>query len=175
MNRKQAVAHLKAELRAFKGTKKEWYNKVYLFSGHWRELRERALRAGDYTCAHCDKRDHLQVHHLRYRNIYDVGLVDLLVLCGPCHKAEHANPKTKKPIRAKQRSAKPPRVVKFSLERGVLIQQLAKNLDDSLRELCFAKNRHDHIFRQKNITKLKNRIKKLEKRQQMEVVGAAKA
>jgi 5-methylcytosine-specific restriction endonuclease McrA len=31
----------------------------------------------------------LDVHHVNYRNLFDVKLLDLLALCRSCHKEEH--------------------------------------------------------------------------------------
>lgn len=69
---------------------KEWYWKVYLRSEHWANLRRLAFETHGSVC-HCCKADHpLDVHHLRYRSIYDVEVADLQILCRSCHEAEHA-------------------------------------------------------------------------------------
>lgn len=66
-----------------------WYREVYLKSEHWRNLRNQALQAYGRFCAKCRAVSSLDVHHLRYRNIYDVLVTDLQVLCRPCHEKEH--------------------------------------------------------------------------------------
>lgn len=66
---------------------REWYRTVYLESDHWAELRGRKLKANP-TCERCPRRA-TDVHHVNYRNIFDVELTDLLSLCRPCHDAEH--------------------------------------------------------------------------------------
>jgi len=54
----------------------------------------------------------MDVHHVNYRDIYDVMLPDLLVLCRGCHEAKHPNPSrptkpTPKPKPAKAPKKKP--------------------------------------------------------------------
>lgn len=72
-------------------TMKAWYRKVYLASDHWSELRSRALQILGKRCSHCGECDSiLDVHHLNYRNIFDVLVSDLQVLCRSCHATEHA-------------------------------------------------------------------------------------
>lgn len=70
---------------------REWYRKVYLKSAHWRELKRLKLRENP-KCQRCQHgvRAQLDVHHINYRNIFDVGLDDLETLCRPCHNSEHA-------------------------------------------------------------------------------------
>ena len=67
---------------------KEWYNN-YLKSEHWQDTRKKALRNGHYRCAICGSKNHLQVHHLTYKNIYHEKDGDLKVLCKSCHSREH--------------------------------------------------------------------------------------
>lgn len=68
---------------------KEWYWKIYLKSDHWNDLRLRKLEQCRYKCSLCDKKKKLDVHHMRYKNIYDIELIDLLACCRKCHKAIH--------------------------------------------------------------------------------------
>ena len=60
----------------------------YLLSEHWLELRGKKL-SKSYRCERCGSGHRLQVHHLRYRNIFDVGLEDLQTLCRRCHALVH--------------------------------------------------------------------------------------
>lgn len=69
--------------------KREWYRVVYLNSEHWHNLRSRKLKKVDY-CECCGSHIRLDVHHLNYRNLIDVGLADLCVLCRGCHTKGHA-------------------------------------------------------------------------------------
>lgn len=76
----------------------EWYRTVYLFSAHWRKLRTARLAFARNQCERCGTpgasaaSPHLpplDVHHLIYRNLYDVTLADLRALCRPCHERQH--------------------------------------------------------------------------------------
>lgn len=58
----------------------------YLKSDHWRQLKKRKSRK---RCGICKSTENLQVHHLNYRNIYDVKNSDLLKLCDDCHSTAH--------------------------------------------------------------------------------------
>lgn len=75
-----------------------WYRTVYLKSDHWKQLRENKLKSSP-ICEKCKRRKAVDVHHLNYRQLFDVGLDDLQSLCRPCHHAEHKQkglPKRKK-------------------------------------------------------------------------------
>ena len=65
-----------------------WYRKVYLLSEHWKALRK-AKRKLNPVCEICGAKRKLDVHHLRYKNIYDVTVEDLQTLCRKCHKRHH--------------------------------------------------------------------------------------
>lgn len=67
---------------------REWYRKVYLNSEHWRDLK-RAKLSKNPACERCGSPDRPDVHHVRYRNIFDVKIKDLLTLCRTCHQEEH--------------------------------------------------------------------------------------
>lgn len=66
-----------------------WYREVYLKSEHWKALRAKALDYHGKICFKCKSKGPLDVHHLRYRKIYDVLVTDLQVLCRSCHEMEH--------------------------------------------------------------------------------------
>jgi hypothetical protein len=91
-------------------TRKEWYNGVYLKSDHWKELRELALSIHGRKCAKCPARKPLHVHHLRYKNIFDVTVTDLQILCEACHKNEH--PEYNKHKKSKRIKVKKPKKAK---------------------------------------------------------------
>lgn len=67
----------------------KWYHRVYLLSKWWRVRREQALNAASWTCSECGKRNGLEVHHLRYGNLYRESDEDLVVLCRDCHQKRH--------------------------------------------------------------------------------------
>ncbi len=72
----------------FINDKRRYYREIYLKSDHWKELRSRKLQQVK-CCERCGRTWFLDVHHLRYRNLYDVELCDLQVLCRRCHKKVH--------------------------------------------------------------------------------------
>lgn len=65
-----------------------WYFNVYLASEHWANLRARKLKRNP-RCELCKCEPATQVHHLRYRCIFDVLLTDLQCLCWRCHASVH--------------------------------------------------------------------------------------
>lgn len=69
---------------------KHYYRFTYLKSEHWQNLRIAKLAEVDAVCRKCKVRDlSNDVHHLIYRNLYDVQLFDLIVLCRECHSMVH--------------------------------------------------------------------------------------
>ena len=70
-------------------TKRQLVYRGYLRSHHWYNLRRAKLKAAGGICKRCEATKRLQVHHLEYRNLYDVLLCDLEVLCVWCHRVEH--------------------------------------------------------------------------------------
>lgn len=75
-------------------SRKEWYWQVYLKSDHWHNTRELKLDFSGRFCANCQSREQLDVHHKNYKNIFDVTVFDLEVLCRRCHNAEHGKVQT---------------------------------------------------------------------------------
>lgn len=71
-------------------TKEEY--QVYLQSDHWKKLRSKKIERDGYRCQECGSQNKLEVHHLQYKNIYDVALDDLRVLCHLCHMLHHSKP-----------------------------------------------------------------------------------
>jgi hypothetical protein len=69
---------------------RHFYRFVYLKSEHWRNLRLEKLAERDACCAICKFRDLANdVHHIDYRELYNVQLCDLRVLCRGCHSKLH--------------------------------------------------------------------------------------
>jgi hypothetical protein len=64
----------------------------YLQSDHWRNLRKAALATWGDRCCNCSI-PKVDVHHLRYGNLYDVSTDDLMPLCRRCHDTVHASPR----------------------------------------------------------------------------------
>jgi len=70
--------------------RKHFYRFEYLKSEHWKDLRIAKLASVDAVCARCKTRDlSNDVHHVRYKNLYDVEIRDLIVLCRHCHDLVH--------------------------------------------------------------------------------------
>ncbi|MCK6460844.1 MAG: HNH endonuclease [Planctomycetes bacterium] len=69
---------------------RRWYRDVYLQSAHWRNTRHAALRIHGHRCAECGSPHSLDVHHLRYGNLWrEDPARDLQVLCRDCHDEKH--------------------------------------------------------------------------------------
>ena len=68
--------------------KRSWYRNEYLKSEHWQSLKGAKLATQSF-CSHCRATQNLDVHHRRYKAVYNVTLSDLEVLCRACHRAEH--------------------------------------------------------------------------------------
>lgn len=62
--------------------------KEYLKSEDWVQKR-RLKRRKRLRCAICAATDELDIHHLNYRNLYDVQQSDLRRLCRRCHFLTH--------------------------------------------------------------------------------------
>lgn len=78
---------------------RQWYRNVYLNSEHWKDLKASKLLANP-ACERCGFKSNLDVHHVNYRNLFDVEIKDLLTLCRRCHAKEHREngmPRRKKP------------------------------------------------------------------------------
>jgi 5-methylcytosine-specific restriction endonuclease McrA len=73
--------------------KRDYYREEYLKSEHWKNLKCSKFNANP-CCEECSSKNRLDVHHLVYKNLYDVLLSDLKTLCRKCHKAKH--PEVKK-------------------------------------------------------------------------------
>jgi len=69
-------------------TKSEDYQ-TYLLSSEWRLFRQKAFKHHGKVCKTCGSKEHLQVHHLHYKNIFHEQLEDVVILCETCHEAVH--------------------------------------------------------------------------------------
>lgn len=67
-----------------------YYRNTYLKSEHWWTLRVARLAKSKAKCLVCTKESiSNDVHHIRYRNLWDVKVGDLRVMCRQCHTAYH--------------------------------------------------------------------------------------
>jgi hypothetical protein len=67
---------------------KETYRE-YLKSEHWQQTRTKKRRRNK-QCGICGATSRLDVHHLTYRQLFNVEQSDLRVLCRTCHDLAHA-------------------------------------------------------------------------------------
>ena len=61
----------------------------YLKSADWKAKKKRKYAKCNHRCAVCGATERLDVHHMNYRQIYDVKNTDLRILCRECHSAIH--------------------------------------------------------------------------------------
>jgi hypothetical protein len=67
-----------------------YYRDVYLRSEDWKNLRLAKIAHKGSKCSLCwSVQTSPDVHHVNYRNLHDVGLKDLRVLCRTCHDKVH--------------------------------------------------------------------------------------
>ena len=62
---------------------------AYLQSSIWSQKRNQTLQRDNYACTSCGRHTSLNVHHIRYSNIFNEQPADLLTLCSDCHTALH--------------------------------------------------------------------------------------
>ena len=62
---------------------------IYLKSPYWQDKRKLILARDNCHCVDCGATHNLQVHHLRYINLGNEPLADLITLCGDCHTKRH--------------------------------------------------------------------------------------
>ena len=63
----------------------------YLQTDVWREIRMKRLRLDNYQCQNCGTAKNVEVHHLRYPDVWGTEniLYDLITLCDECHETAH--------------------------------------------------------------------------------------
>lgn len=68
-----------------------YYRDVYLKSDDWKVLRDSKIATtGTRCCLCCTICETVDVHHVKYKSLYDVKHHDLRILCRPCHDKVHA-------------------------------------------------------------------------------------
>lgn len=65
----------------------------YMQTDVWRELRNERLRIDHYRCQHCGTAINVEVHHIKYPDVWGMESVDddLITLCAKCHAETHKN------------------------------------------------------------------------------------
>lgn len=67
--------------------------RAYLKSPVWKAVRQAAIYRAGGVCEWCKGADLLQVHHVRYPEVFGrEEPEDLKVLCDPCHAEAHGRP-----------------------------------------------------------------------------------
>ena len=59
-------------------------------SPEWQEMRMRVLKRDKFMCQECGSAINVQVHHLRYPDVWgEENIDDLITLCNRCHAKVH--------------------------------------------------------------------------------------
>lgn len=61
----------------------------YLNTDHWQRFRLEALNKANARCQLCCSKEHLNVHHNNYQNLWNEQFDDVIVLCRSCHTKFH--------------------------------------------------------------------------------------
>jgi len=62
--------------------------KTYLQSQDWKIKRNKKLERKLF-CSICGTKNKIDIHHLQYKNLFDIRMKDLLRLCRDCHFILH--------------------------------------------------------------------------------------
>jgi hypothetical protein len=157
-NASTAKSYLDGEVAAYGKGMKAWYNEVYLQSEHWKCLRLERIKHDGGECVNCRRTDTLQVHHLRYRNIFDVGLDDLRTLCHPCHHQEHfgrAPIEQRRAERAPRRCETSPSRSELEWETAEIRRRMALN-EEEWRLEQWAMQRDSDLQKLRNLKRTRN-------------------
>lgn len=91
--RKRDLAGFKQKMRIRKV--KSYPYKKQLKDKRWFAFRKKVFSARGCACESCGSKEHLQVHHIKYRNYkyaWEYPIKDVRVLCRRCHAKEHNKP-----------------------------------------------------------------------------------
>lgn len=62
----------------------------YLHTNVWKELRNERLRTDFYRCSRCGSAINVEVHHIKYPDVWGTeDMDDLVTLCASCHAETH--------------------------------------------------------------------------------------
>ena len=114
---------------------RESYRNDYLKSEHWFGLKKEKLILNS-VCEKCGSNKNLDVHHLNYKNLYDVTTSDLMTLCRSCHIDIHSKKRQTKRCHNKIKNI-------FS-RKSYLINKVAKIADIDVSTVEFHYNKLVH-------------------------------
>lgn len=120
--------------KTFYHSDQDYYRSVYLKSEHWASLKQSKILQQS-VCEKCGSSRFLDCHHKQYKNLYDVSLADLSVLCRKCHYELHTQKKnivckkTKaRNLRQKQNAARRRKRRAFSPSRGLKMPKALRKI-----------------------------------------------
>lgn len=123
----------------------------YLKSNHWKCIRMAAINRWGDRCANCSI-PKVDVHHLAYRNLYDVTVEDLMPLCRRCHENVHASVRLSRLIRDNNTDVGQKRIMVLSYLAGLdeaitqkVIRQNRKEIAEELRQLQLRKSQENKL------------------------------
>lgn len=113
----------------------------YLNSDEWYALRQRKFSEVGKACQCCPNTTMIRVHHIHYKNLTDCELIDLAVLCEPCHNILHL---ALKKLRLEPDDAELPEIIKlinqyketpsfFAREATIKARRRQQHIDNSTR------------------------------------------
>jgi hypothetical protein len=74
----------------YRGSSRKQAYQQYLQSEHWQVFKLSKILQEDKTCLACNSWEHIQLHHMIYRDRWeDAELEDTVWLCMKCHKIFH--------------------------------------------------------------------------------------
>jgi hypothetical protein len=78
-------------------TRKEWYNKYYIKTEHWKQKTKENYEYFHGTCMWCGRKiDKGVMHHLNYKHLWnEVPGRDVVLYCNKCHHKNHHHEKAK--------------------------------------------------------------------------------
>jgi 5-methylcytosine-specific restriction endonuclease McrA len=112
--------------RFYYGDRDEYRNE-YLDSQHWKDLRNEKLKVNP-ICENCGNLTMLDVHHVNYKNLYDVTVYDLKTLCRACHNNEHKILKKQKEVSSKPKKIRNKIKLKHNIKPSRIVGEIQYKL-----------------------------------------------
>lgn len=139
---------LNQQVRLYRRGYAAWYREAYLNSDHWRDLKAAKYAIQGHKCERCPCREWLQMHHNNYRDIFDVTIQDLEVLCDSCHLKEHGKwkPDPRFPVIMVVTPPNPAGSGKRSLRRLIKISAKEESEEPNTKKFIKRRSRELDIF-----------------------------